>query len=82
MTASNATTGLAGILAANVRDARKAAGLTQHELAIALGRGDAMTVSRWERGEHKPSDESLLALARVLDRPVAWFYVDHSLGAA
>lgn len=77
MDASNATTDLTRIFAANLRAARKAADLTQHELAVALGRGDAMTVSRWERGEHKPSDESLVALASVLQRPVAWFYVDH-----
>jgi transcriptional regulator with XRE-family HTH domain len=67
---------LASILASNIRSARKASGLTQHELAVALGRGDAMTVSRWERGEHRPSDEYLIALSRVLDRDVAWFYTE------
>lgn len=81
MPASNTSTGLAAIFAANLRAARKAAGLTQHELAVALGRGDAMTISRWERAEHKPSDESLVALAAALNRPVAWFYVDHAAAA-
>jgi transcriptional regulator with XRE-family HTH domain len=48
--------------------------MTQHELAVALGSGDAMKVSRWERGEHLPSSESLVALATVLGREPAWFY--------
>jgi transcriptional regulator with XRE-family HTH domain len=41
-----------------------------------MGRGDAMTVSRWERGEHKPSDENIVLLARVLSRDPGWFFVD------
>ncbi len=77
MSASKATTGLTATFAANLRMARKASGLTQHALAVRLGRGDAMSVSRWERGEHKPSDESLVALATVLQRDVAWFYTAH-----
>lgn len=63
-------------LACNIRAARKASGLTQHDLAVALGRGDAMTVSRWERGEHRPSDAYLVALAQVLGQDVSWFFVD------
>jgi transcriptional regulator with XRE-family HTH domain len=58
--------------------ARKDAGLTQHALAVALGRGDGMTISRWERGENRPSDEYLVALADVLDRDVAWFFGEHN----
>jgi transcriptional regulator with XRE-family HTH domain len=78
MPASDATTDLTAIIAANIRAARRSAGLTQHALAVAIGRGDAMTVSRWERAEHRPSDESLVALAEALQRPIAWFYVDHA----
>lgn len=48
--------------------------MTQHDLAVALGAGDAMKVSRWERGEHLPSKESLAALASVLGREPSWFY--------
>lgn len=71
---SNASRSLAAIVGANVRTARTAKDLTQHELAVALGSGDAMTVSRWERGTHIPSVERLVRLAEVLDRDVAWFY--------
>ncbi len=82
MSASKATTGLTATFAANLRMARKASGLTQHALAVRLGRGDAMSVSRWERGEHKPSDESLVALAEILGQPVGWFYTDHTQDVA
>lgn len=80
--ARNTTTHLAATVGRNIRTARKTAGLTQHELAVALGRGDAMTVSRWERGEHTPSGEYLVNLAEVLHCQVADFYVDHGRSAA
>lgn len=76
MTSSDASSRLARTLASNIRAARKAKGFTQHELAVALGRGDAMTVSRWERGEHRPSDEYLVSLAVALDRDVSWFFAE------
>lgn len=56
--------------------------MTQHELAVALGAGDAMKVSRWERGEHLPSNESMAALASVLGRDPAWFYEPNESKAA
>lgn len=39
-----------------------------------MGTGDAMRVSRWERGEHKPNNENLLVLASVLKRDISFFY--------
>lgn len=50
--------------------------MTQHQLAVRLGRGDAMAVSRWERGENRPNDENMIALAEILGREVSWFYED------
>jgi transcriptional regulator with XRE-family HTH domain len=41
-------------LGAKIRRARRAAGLTQVQLAQALGVADPVTVSRWERGESVP----------------------------
>lgn len=61
--------------------ARKERALSQHGLAVLMGRGDAMTVSRWERGEHKPSDENIVRLAQVLDRDPSWFFSDHEEAA-
>ncbi len=77
MSANGATSNLGAIFASNLRSARRAAGLTQHELAVALGRGDAMTVSRWERAENRPNDENLVALCEVLHREPSWFYAEH-----
>lgn len=43
---------------------REALGLTQAEIGERIG-VDKMTVSRWERGTLRPSDESLAALERL-----------------
>jgi len=43
---------------------REALGLTQKELGERIG-VDKMSVSRWERGRLRPSDESLAALERL-----------------
>lgn len=82
MKATGATKPLAAIVGENIRSARAALDLTQREVALRLGTGDVMAVSRWERGEHKPNDANLVALADVLGRSVAWFYTDHESEAA
>jgi transcriptional regulator with XRE-family HTH domain len=48
------------------RDARLAAGLTQHELARQLGVAGGERVSRWELGRSTPRTETLLRAAEVL----------------
>lgn len=52
-------------LGQRVKAARTAAGLTQHELAVAVG-SQSFEVSRWENGRHRPTDEKLEALADAL----------------
>lgn len=76
MAASGATNGIAGIVGANISAARKSKGLTQHQLAVLLGTGDQMTISRWERGEHRPSDENLIRVARALNVDVAQLFME------
>jgi len=49
---------------AYLRTLRAALGLTQKELGEAAG-VDAMTVSRWERGEFKPGAEALAGVERA-----------------
>lgn len=71
MSTTGASNGLAATIGANLKQARKARGLTQHQLAVEMGRGDAMTISRWERGEHRPGDENLIAVAAALGIDVA-----------
>jgi len=51
--------------------------MTQHELAIALGRGDGPRISGWERGNARPSDATICKFAEILGREVAWFFTDN-----
>ena len=48
-----------------IADARERAGLTQPDLARTLG-VSTQTVSNWERGKHRLSEERLQAIAQVL----------------
>lgn len=69
---------LATTIARNIRLAREqhGEGLTQRDLARLLNVGE-MTVSRWERGSHSPSERHLVALADlVTDGNVAAFYAE------
>jgi transcriptional regulator with XRE-family HTH domain len=54
-----------------------AAGMTQAELALAIGLRESQAVSNWERGVFKPSDANLAALCHKLGRSIGWFYEDH-----
>lgn len=78
---SQATRQIPSIIGSNIRRARLSAGLTQHQLAGHAGT-QAFQVSRWEKGLHRPKDETLAALAEVLGCDVAWFYTDHERTAA
>ncbi len=57
-------------LGKRIRAVRKAAGITQSELATAAGIG-RVTEVRIENGEQSPRYETLEAIARALKRPVA-----------
>jgi len=50
-----------------VKKLRKSLGLTQKELATRL-KVDAITVSRWERNEQKPSSLAQKQLARLVNK--------------
>jgi transcriptional regulator with XRE-family HTH domain len=51
-------------------------GLSQGQVARRLpGTVDANQVSRWERGIHRPEDETLDQLAAILEKPVAYFMI-------
>ena len=54
---------------AALRDARIAAGLTQHQLARAVGVAGGERVSRWELGTSAPRLHLVRRLATVLDVP-------------
>lgn len=67
------------IVGRNIKHARTAAGMTQGQLAAALGLSNPMVVSNWERGVYRPSEEHFCALATALARDMAWFYEDRAL---
>ena len=59
--------------------ARKAAGLTQADVAARLD-VSRQAVSRWEGGQSKPSTERLLELARIYDVSLDWLCSDTADG--
>lgn len=57
-----------------IAEARDEAGLTQAELAAKIpGKADGTQVSKWERGVHRPGDDTLEQIARALDKDLVWF---------
>ncbi|MDR7400483.1 MAG: helix-turn-helix transcriptional regulator [Armatimonadota bacterium] len=56
-----------------VHEARTSAGLSQRELARALGLRSAVAVGDWERGKAFPKFETFLRLCEVLNKPPAFF---------
>ena len=52
-----------------IRELREAKGITQLELAIALG-VTPVTVYNWERGKYEPRASQFRELARVFDVPM------------
>jgi transcriptional regulator with XRE-family HTH domain len=59
----------------NLKAARKRKGLKLRELGDLVGKTEAH-VWRWENGKHKPTDATLMELARVLDVSYADFFTD------
>lgn len=60
---------------------REELGLTQRELADLLpGKSDSNQVSKWERGEHRPNDETLEHIALALKVDVSHFHAPAPTG--
>ena len=64
-------------LCEKLTQARKAAGLTQADIAARLS-VSRQAVSRWESGQSKPSTEKLLALAKIYGVSLDWLCSDAS----
>lgn len=65
-------------IGSEIRQLRKAKGLTLHDLAAAIGRSIGY-VSQVERGLSVPSIDDLRRLAAVLDVPLGWFFVHENV---
>ena len=58
-----------------IAEAREAAGLTQRQMAKALGQAER-TIQAWERNERHPRPPAFRRLAELLEREPAWFYLE------
>lgn len=62
-------------MGARIRELRERAGLTQKDLAELIpGKTDSSQVSKWERGENRPLDNTLEHIARALNCDVGVFH--------
>lgn len=69
-------------LGGQIKSARKARGWSHEDLANALD-GSPQTVMDWEAGRRTPPVDRLVEIAKVLERPVGWFFEgDLSSGGA
>jgi len=65
------------VVAARLREARTAAGLSQRELGVRAGLDPSVAsprVNQYERGKHTPDTSTLAKLGEVLEVPVAYFF--------
>lgn len=70
------------LLAKRIRTVRKSLGLTQAELGKKLGLDEHAASSRinhYEKSRHSPSYDFMLALAKLSDTPVSYFYEPNDL---
>ncbi len=56
-----------------IKEGRKLKRLSQNALATYVG-VEQHTVSRWENNLVSPSYENLIVIAKVLNKPIAWFF--------
>lgn len=60
-------------LGARLTTARRAAGLAQRKLALAVGVSPAQ-LQKYEKGTNRISAVQLAMIAEVTGRPIAWFF--------
>jgi len=62
------------IIAENIRNARELAGVSQEQVARALGLGSHSAVSKMEAGERRVTTTELAILAQMFGKSVEWFF--------
>ena len=65
-----------------LKSARKAAGLTQQQLGMALGMEPntaSARMNQYEKGKHAPDFLTMKRIANELDVPVAYFYCEEDI---
>jgi transcriptional regulator with XRE-family HTH domain len=58
-----------------MKQARLKSGFTHSDLARETGKSET-NVGRWERGQHEPRGESVVAIARATGHDIEFFYID------
>lgn len=67
------------IIGQNIRARRDELGFSRAKVAQEMGI-EPILIYKWERGQHRPADHNLTAIAGILGREVVWFYTDHNNG--
>ena len=67
---------LTATIGRNITAAREGAQMSKGQLARAVG-VDRRAVTRWEQGQHRPTDTNLVLIAELYGRDLGWFYSDH-----
>lgn len=73
---------LQNIFTKRFKQARKAKGLTQEQLGLAIGLDEFVAstrINRYERGIHQPDFQILTLIAKTLNVPPAYFFADDEL---
>jgi transcriptional regulator with XRE-family HTH domain len=66
------------VIGANVRLARRGAGMSQEDLIEAVdGLFVRQQLSTWENGHKQPRETTLARIGSVTGRSLAWFYEPH-----
>jgi transcriptional regulator with XRE-family HTH domain len=67
---------LEAVIAARLKEAREASGMSQQALGVAVGIEEEtakVRIHQYEHGKHAPPFPMLERLAKVLNKPLAWF---------
>jgi len=64
-----------------IREARKGVGMTQEQLALAIGAAGQSTVGNYERGVNEPNLATARLIAQVTGRSVSWLLGESATGS-
>lgn len=62
------------IIGERIKQAREEMRLTQKELGQQIGYKDGVYISRWENGNRHPGSRNLQKIARLLNKPMSYFF--------
>lgn len=60
------------IVGKNIKKAREAAGISQEEFAVKMGKSGRQTASNWETGKNEPTISDIIKIAEILGTTVSY----------